>query len=728
MNKPFSPSRLFRHLMPAIVALFYSIALSAAKTADFAHLVNTLIGSGTTHGLASGYICPGATYPHGMVQFTPTYFEKNSGFVANQYSGGGCYNLGNFPMFPLKGELTKSPNDIRSAHYTVSDEKGHAGYYQAKVNGDVLAELTVAERSGMGRFTFPSDAEKGTVIIGSGLASTPIYQAAVAMTDANHFEGYATGGSFCGQAYPTPYKVYIVGEFNVASSQRGIWREDKVIAGSNFVEGPRSGFWFTFDTKQQKTLLYRFALSYVSIENARENLKADNLGWDFDQVVTRAERKWNDYLGRIEVDGENKSRITQFYTHLYHALIHPSLASDVNGEYMGADEKVHKSRSRQYTGFSNWDTYRTQTQLLVMLEPDVAADIAQSHIDFAEQGGGSFPRWVVANWETNIMEGDPSSIIVANTWIWGARNFDKEAAIKVMRKGAEVPGAKCQKFETRPGLKDYLETGNLDASRQLEFMSADFAIARFALEALDDKELSDKYMERTRFWKRLYNPQTRWIQSRDKNGNWKSLDEGFMEATYKDFFWMVPYNINGLIETIGGRDSAEVRLQEYFRRLDADYGDDWYASGNEPCFGFPWIYNWVGSPWKTQDVIRRVLNEIYIDVSDGLPGNDDLGAMGAWYVWVSLGLYPEIPGVAGFALSTPSFPRICIHLPNGKDIVQTSSQDGKPFIKSLNINGKECKGTWLPWKDLADGAIMKYATSDKPNTKWGTQIAPPSYK
>ena len=203
MNKPFSPSRLFRPMMPTIVALFYSIAPCAAKTADFAHLVNTLIGSGTTHGLASGYICPGATYPHGMVQFTPTYFEKNSGFVANQYSGGGCYNLGNFPMFPLKGELTKSPNDIRSAHYTVSDEKGHAGYYQAKVNGDVLAELTVAERSGMGRFTFPGDAEKGTVIIGSGLASTPIYQAAVAMTDANHFEGYATGGSFCGQAYPT---------------------------------------------------------------------------------------------------------------------------------------------------------------------------------------------------------------------------------------------------------------------------------------------------------------------------------------------------------------------------------------------------------------------------------------------------------------------------------------------------------------------------------------------
>ena len=699
-----------------------------AEAVDYAHAVNTLIGSGTTHGLASGYICPGATYPHGMVQFTPTYFEKNAGFVANQYSGGGCYNLGNFPMFPLKGNLKESPFDMRKPKYSVTDEHGHAGYYRAMVNKDVLAELTVAERSGMGRFTFPQDAETGTIIIGSGLASTRIYQAAVAMTDESHFEGYATGGSFCGEAYPTPYKVYIAGEFNAPSTVRGIWREDKVIVGSNFVEGPRSGFWFTFDTKQQKVLTYRFALSYVSVENAKENLKADDLGWDFDHVVARAESKWNEYLGRIEVDGENKSRITQFYTHLYHALIHPSLASDVNGEYMGADEKVHRSRSKQYTGFSNWDTYRTQTQLLAMLEPNVAADIAQSHIDFAEQGGGSFPRWVVANWETNIMEGDPSSIIVANTWIWGAQNFDKEAAIRVMRRGAEVPGAKCQKFETRPGLKAYLETGNLDASRQLEFMSADFAIARFALEALGDTELAERYMQRTRFWKRLYNPETKWIQSRNDDGSWKSLEHGFMEATYKDFFWMVPYNINGLIEAIGGRDSAEVRLGEYFRRLDADYGDDWYASGNEPCFGFPWLYNWVGCPWKTQEVIQRVLSEIYIDVSDGLPGNDDLGAMGAWYVWVSLGLYPEIPGVAGFALSTPSFPNICIHLPNGKDIVQKSSQDGKPYITTLQINGKTCRGTWLPWKDLADGALLKYTTSDKPNKKWGTQINPPSFK
>ncbi len=162
--------------------------------------------------------------------------------------------------------------------------------------------------------------------------------------------------------------------------------------------------------------------------------------------------------------------------------------------------------------------------------------------------------------------------------------------------------------------------------------------------------------------------------------------------------------------------------------LCADYGDDWYASGNEPCFGFPWLYNWVGSPWKTQEVIHRVLNEIYVDVSDGLPGNDDLGAMGAWYVWVSLGLYPEIPGVAGFAVSTPSFPYICIHLPNGKTIVQNSSKDGKPYIKSMTVNGKTYKGTWIPWENLSDGAILKYITSDKPNVKWGTQILPPSYK
>lgn len=721
-----------KHLQRSLVfMLLYAVSAFTAFTyasTGYAHLVNTLIGSGTTHGLASGYICPGATYPHGMVQFTPTYFEKNAGFVVNQYSGGGCGNLGNFPMFPLKGELTTSPNDMRTPGYTVTDEQGHAGYYRANVNGDVLAELTVAERSGMGRFTFPEDAQRGTVIIGSGLASTRIFQAAVCMTDDSHFEGYATGGSFCGESYPTPYKVYIAGEFNRPSVKRGIWRKDEVIPGSNFVEGPNSGFWFTFDANKEKTLLYRFAISYVSIENAKENLKADNLGWNFNDVVMRTENKWNDYLGRIEVEGRNQSRKQQFYTHLYHALIHPSLASDANGEYMGADERVHKSRSRQYTGFSNWDTYRTQTQLLALLEPEVAADIAQSHIDFAKQGGGSFPRWVVANWETSIMEGDPSSIIVANTWIWGAKNFDTKAAIQIMRRGAEVPGAKCQKFETRPGLQTYLESGNMDASPQLEYMSADFAISRFALEALGDKDLSDKYMERTRFWKRNYNPENKWIQSRNADGSWKPLSHGFREATYKDFFWMVPYNIEGLIQAIGGRDSAEVRLAEYFRRLDADYDEDWYASGNEPCFGFPWLYNWVGQPWKTQEVIKRVLEEIYLDASDGLPGNDDLGAMGAWYVWVSLGLYPEIPGVAGFSLSTPSFPRICIHLPNGKEIVSESSQDGKPYITSMTLNGKTVKGTWIPWETLAEGAQLKYKTSDKPNRKWGTQIAPPSYQ
>ena len=708
--------------------LFSFSAFTTYASTDYAHQVNTLIGSGITHGLASGYICPGATYPHGMVQFTPTYFEKNAGVVVNQYSGGGCANLGNFPMFPLKGDLTTSPNDMRTPGYTVTDEQGHAGYYRAKVNGDVLAELTVAERSGMGRFTFPEDAKRGTIIIGSGLASTRIFQAAVCMTDDCHFEGYATGGSFCGESYPTPYKVYIAGEFNRPSILRGIWRQNEIIPGSSFVEGPNSGFWFTFDAKEQKSLLYRFAISYVSIENAKENLKTDNLGWDFIEVVTRAENKWNDYLGRIEVEGTNASRKQQFYTHLYHALIHPSLASDANGEYMGADERVHKSRSRQYTGFSNWDTYRTQTQLLAMLEPDVAADIAQSHIDFAIQGGGSFPRWVVANWETNIMEGDPSSIIVANTWIWGAKNFDTQAAIQIMRRGAEVPGAKCQKFETRPGLQAYLESGNMDASPQLEYMSADFAIARFALEALGDKELSDKYMERTRFWERLYNPEEKWLQSRNADGSWKPLSHGFREATYKDFFWMVPYNIDGLVEIIGGRDSADVRLAEYFRRLDADYHEDWYASGNEPCFGFPWLYNWISKPWKTQEVIKRVLEEIYLDVSDGLPGNDDLGAMGAWYVWVSLGLYPEIPGVAGFTLSTPSFPRIRIHLPNGKEIVSESSQDGKPYITSMQLNGKAVKGTWIPWENLVEGAHLKYKTSDKPNKKWGTEIPAPSYQ
>jgi predicted alpha-1,2-mannosidase len=295
-----------------------------------------------------------------------------------------------------------------------------------------------------------------------------------------------------------------------------------------------------------------------------------------------------------------------------------------------------------------------------------------------------------------------------------------------MRRGAEVPGTKSQDIEVRPGLKQYLDKGYYDASIQLEYTSADFAIGRFALMACGDEFASWRYFHFARSWKNLYNPETGWLQSRRADGSWKPLSDDFRAATYKNYFWMVPYDLGGLIELTGGKAAAEKRLDDLFRRLDAGYNDDWYASGNEPSFEIPWIYNWVERPDKAQKIINRILNEQFSNKKDGLPGNDDLGTMGAWYVFACMGLYPEIPGVGGFSINTPIFSSIKLHLKNG-DIVINGGSEQNIYIKSMKLNGQPHESTWIGWDDIATGATLEYTTSAKPDLKWGTKEIPPSF-
>lgn len=690
---------------------------------DYAEMVNPLTGTAVT-GLASGYLYPGATYPFGMVQFTPSYFAKCAGFVINQLSGGGCDHMGNFPTFPVRGRLEASPDRIRNFRIALSEESGHAGYYEAMVQDDIKAMLTVTKRTGMAQYIFPEGDETGTVIIGAGLAATPIQQAAVAITGPGRCEGYATGGSFCG--YPTPYKVYFVAEFDTDAVEVGTWKGEDLRYGGTFAEGEDSGVYFTFDLSESRTVRYKIGVSYVSVENARLNLETENPGWDFEGIKNAAEAEWNSVLGKIEVEGTNEDRMEQFYTHLYRSLIHPNICNDVNGEYMGADFKVHKTLRNQYTSFSNWDTYRTQIQLLSILDPEVASDIVVSHQDFAEQAGGSFPRWVMANIETGIMQGDPTPILIANAFAFGARNYDPQPIFRLMELGARVPGSKCQDVETRPGLAQYLEKGYYKASAQLEYTSADFAIGQFAVHAAGNEFASWYYFDKARSWRNLYNPETGWLQSRNPDGSWKPLTEDFLEATYADYYWMVPYDLAGLIELCGGNEKAEARLDKYFVRLDAKYNEEWFASGNEPSFHIPWVYNWTGSPYKTQAIVNRIINEQYSSRKDGLPGNDDLGTMGAWYVFACIGLYPEIPGVGGFSVNTPIFESVVLHMKNG-DLVIRGGSEKNIYIHSMKIDGQEYDSTWIDWERLENGAVIEYRTSSRPDRKWGTEVTPPSY-
>lgn len=709
----------------ALISVFFWIFtnLQAEEKPNYAEKVNTMIGT-KGNGLTSGYLYPGASYPFGMVQFTRTYFSPATGFGINQLSGAGCSNEGNFPTLPINGELTVSPDSILNLNIDISGEKGIAGYYRADVQKNIQAEFTVTERTGMAQYTYAPETKKGTVIIGGGVAGTPIHVATTVIAGPNTCEGFSDGGDFCG--IPAPYKIYFVAEFKGKVLSSGTWKGSRLKPGTTFAEGKNSGLYFTFDVAYEKVIQYKIGISYVSVENARQNLNAENQGWNFAEVKNKAINRWNNYLGKIEVKSENEDRLTQFYTHLYRALIHPSVCSDINGEYMGADFKIHKALRKQYTNYSNWDTYRTQVQLMAMLDPEVASDVVVSLQNFAEQSGGGFPRWVLANIETGVMQGDPTTILVANAWAFGAREYNPCPILETMRRGAEIPGTKSQNELTRPALNMFLENGFCYASMQLEYTSADFAISRFATNACNNDSIGKIYLKRAQSWKNLYNPETGWLQSRRKEG-FIPLKYDFRESTYNNYFWMVPYNIQGLINTIGGSAEGESRLDTLFRRLDAGYDDDWYASGNEPSFGIPWAYNWVGKPYKTQQVVRRILTEQYSGKPDGLPGNDDLGSMGSWYVFASIGLYPEIPGVGGFAVNTPIFNSVKIHLNKGILTINGGSEKDA-FIKSMKLNGKPYNKTWIDWSKIYQGGTIDYTVSHTPELKWGTTYSPPSFE
>ena len=722
----------------ALMALTLSPSFSSAQQklkpgVNYADKVNTLIGtagkgkSPQEMYLEAGFTFPGATYPFGMVQFTTTFFAPNKGFVVNQLSGAGCPHMGNFPTLPLNGDLAASPGDMTGYTPQYHIEKAMAGYYKVNLGySNINCELSDTKRTGMAQYTFSDTAKHATILIGSGINATKISDAHIKITGPGKCEGYADGGSFCG--IKTPYTVYFVAEFDAAPIVSGTWKNGVVNTSFKTAEGDNSGAYFTLNVAANKVIRYKFALSYVSIANAKQNLAAENPGWSFNTIKNNAIAAWNHELSKVEAIGGSNALTTQFYTHLYHAFIHPSVSNDVNGQYIGADNKVQKAVGfNDYTEFSNWDTYRTTIPLLAMLAPKETGDMMESTVKFAQQSGGGFPRWVMVNIETGIMQGDPTSIVVANAYAYGAKNFDTKGALEVMRRGAEVVGTKSQAELTRPQLGQYLDKGYAQASMSLEYNSADFAIGQFALQTTGDKPLYNKYVASAQKWKNIYNPDRKWLQSRNADGSWRGENDDMREASFKTYFWLVPFNLAKLIDTIGGKQFAEDRLDDYFRKLNADYSQQWYAAGNEPDFQAPWTYNWAGAPYKTQALIRRIFSEQYHNVDNGLPGNDDLGAMGAWYVFAGVGMYPMIPGYAGFSVNSPSFPLVKIHLGTGKTLIIKGGSETKFYVTSLKINGKPWNSTWIPYSVLKNGGTMSYTLSAQPDKTWGTKINPPSF-
>ncbi len=706
--------KLFSYII-LIFAFISTSLLKAEEKVNYARLVDTRIGT-EGNGLACGFTFVGAAYPFGMMQLTPSFFSAHKGIVVNQISGAGCPNMGNFPVLAMAGDLQDSPNDMNGYPRYETINNSTAGYLSMTMKDKVICESTVSKRSGIIRFKFPDNASNGTVIIGSGISSTSVSNAQIKITSPNTCEGYAEGGEFCG--YQTDYKVYFAAEFNREPQLRGTWINSDMRDDRLKISGRNSGAYFTFNTENNKELEYKIAISYVSIENARENLCLDNKGRGFETMKNDAEKEWNRCLGKIQVQSGNSDRVKQFYTHLYHSIIHPNVFNDCNGEYIGSDFNTHKTvKGRDYyTTYSGWDTYRTQCQLLAMLFPKESSDMMQSVVEFAEHGGG-YGRWVMANIETGVMQGDPIPIIISNTYAFGGRDFDTQTAYKHMKRGAMVAGTYSQNVEVRPGLHNYIRKGFENASLCLEYASADFAIGQFALQATNNKKDADYFMKRAGNWKNLYDPQTNWLRSRDTHDmTWKKPDDDWREATKENYFWMVPFDLKTLIDTMGGKEAASKRLDSLFVRLNAGYDDHYFAAGNEPDFQVPWIYNWTDKPDKTSEVIYRILNQMYTSKPGGLPGNDDGGSMGAWYVFASIGLYPMIPGIAGFSINTPQFENIKIDL-SGKMLEITGGSSSPVFIKSVKINERKHTSYWIDWETIRQGGSIEYKTERKNDVK-----------
>jgi predicted alpha-1,2-mannosidase len=730
--------------------------------------VDTLIGTGTG-GQRVGEInnFPGASVPFGMVQYSPDTAGNYAGYDhGNRQATGfsmthasvGCAAFGDISMLPTTTPIGSEPWDITEEIAHDDTEVGVPGYYTVRFPATgVTAELTATTHTGVGRFTYPGNGRPALFYVNSGASLGGTSAANIHIVDDNTtITGSATSGGFCGK--DNVYTVYFAMKFSRPFTSYGTWDGDSVFADGRSAYSSytgSSGGYVGFPAGSR--IEVRTALSYVSLDGARANLAAEGKA-KFDDVRSAASREWNGKLSRISIASADNADVETFYTALYHSLLNPNTFNDVDGRYIGFDGDVHAVAPghAQYTNFSDWDTYRGLGALHGLLFPEQASDMAQSLVNDAEQSG-SFPRWALANTATAEMTGDSVVPLMVNFYAFGAKDFDVHAALRYMVNAATKGGVGLNGYVERPGIATYLQSGYLPetadscsggaipgASITLEWSVDDFAISRFA-NALGDSAIAAKFENRAQYWQNLFNPTTRYISPRDAMGLFPEgpgvvqpapgcfSQLGFDEGNAEQYVWYVPQNIAGLVTALGGRKAVGDRLDRFTKQLNVGPEEPYLWAGNEPGFDVPWLYNYIGQPWKTQVLVDQVRSELFTPTPDGEPGNDDLGAMSSWYVWAALGLYPSTPGTSILTVNTPLFDRVVIALPAGKFIQISAPGASGPnrmkYIKGVHIDGRPTDQTYLPESIIQTGGEVAFYLSPRPNKAWGTSdsSAPPSF-
>ena len=740
-----------KHVLLAFLAVwFVGERLAAQEPADY---VDPFIGT-TNFGTCN----PGAVCPNGMMSVVPfnvmgsdvnrydkdarwwstPYEYTNSyftGFSHVNLSGVGCPELGSLLLMPTTGEL-----DVDYHHYGSKYEKESAspGYYTISLTKyDILAEATATPRSGLVRFTFPEGKSNILLNLGEGLTNeSGAYMRKVSETEV---EGMKVLGTFCYNPQAV-FPIYFVMKVNKVPQASGYWKKQRPMVGveaewdkdqgkyklytkyAKDIAGDDIGAWFAFDTEKGEQIEVAMGVSFVSIANARENLEKEQHGRHFETVREEARKRWNDDLGRILVEGGTEEQKTVFYTGLYHALIHPNLLQDVNGQYPQMEgDKILTSKGNRYTVFSLWDTYRNLHQLMTLVYPERQLDMVRSMVDMYREHGW-LPKWELYGRETLTMEGDPSIPVIVDTWMKGLRDFDVDLAYEAMYKSATSPG---KENLLRPDNDDYMNLGYVplreqfdnSVSHALEYYIADYALAAFA-EALGKKEDAKMFRERSLGYRHYYSEEYGTFRPILPDGSFYSPFDpsqganfepvpGFHEGSAWNYTFYVPHDVKGLARLMGGKKNFVKKLQMVF-----DKG--LYDPANEPDIAYPYLFSYFkGEEWRTQKLVKELLAKHFTTKPDGLPGNEDTGTMSGWAVFSMMGFYPDCPGVPEYTLTLPAFDRVTIKLnPRyyGKEklVIEVANPKAKgDYIKAIRLGGKKC-GYRISHRDLISAGHLSF--------------------
>ncbi len=732
-----------------LITILGFCTLSAYAQMSLTKYVDPFIG--TENG---GNVFPGVAVPFGMVKLGPDCGnnDNNSGYYSDQdingfshthVSGtGGGAKYGNILVVPQCGDLLVSQYSSPR-----TNEVSMPGYYSAQLSRyHIKAELTSTHSVGFHRYTFPDDQLK-TILIDVGHflefgkdwgESQEFVGSEIRIISDHEIEGYSRirGGWNKGGAYT----VYFYAVFDQTATESGTWKNGKI--ESTALEQPdtgdKTGAYLSFGRSSGKTLQVKVGISFISVGKAKLNVGNEIPGWDFDQVRLQAEKKWNSELEKVRVEGGTDDQKKMLYTALYHSMLMPTNRTGEN--------PLWKSSEPYYDDYyAIWDTYRTMHPLLTLISPDIQRDMIRSMIDIYRYDG-YMPDARSGNINGRTQGGSNSDIIIADAFVKGLAGIDYETALQAMIKNAEVPPGGNEQKEGRGGIPDYNSIGYVSTSyeragtRTMEYAACDHAIATVA-KGLGYNDLYEKYLNRSSNWKNLWRPVESYgakgfIWPRLKDGSWEENFNVLMGGSWKDFFYesqsweislYVPHDVAALVAMCGGPAAFESRLDTFFIKSKPrpdSWLIDFYNVNNEPGFLTPMLYNYIGKPAKSNDRVRQIITRYFGTGRDGLPGNDDSGAMSAFLAFHLMGFYP-VAGQDLYLISASWFDKVIISLGNGKQftIVAKNLKSNNKYIQSARLNGKDLDRAWFRHTEIKNGGVLELIMGEQPSA-WGNSNLP----